>query len=586
MTEKLYAITFPPGPCGIEILFDVITNEFEVGQCHSELAKIYESVLSKSKMLSLNWKRTSKLASMDDMKKLFKAHLNVEKRLIFKKKFTEDDLRDVIRFNDEMENFEILNYNKGEDFHAGQYIIQLGARPLGFTIAPSPTGGVEVVQVDSVHEEDIKLGSKLIAVNGIRVEGSNHAIRTLMTCFVPARIVLEMSDQQNIFAPENKDDEETPTWLALSDNMGDMVELSIHWFDQAIGKKDFILLIKADATVAEIRAKIAVTSQLKFNAVRLIAKRNELKDDQQKLCDLKFNESEKITVVVSHTTQEKEDEKTSTDYLVEMKIIGAFLASCDKSLMRYLWDDIDFDFKSLLHITELDRLLERFMGLYERANCIHIPMEYEHGSVTFSTKEKLGLVIEGNEVIMTRRKSQAERLEIKPGWRVVGAEYMDRAGRMLKFPVDHKSCLDSLKRATDECADSSFRALCLIPKGQRFETLIIMKKQAIADLELNDAKKMSTMTFNDYNKLPQIYAMKAVRVSCKESLEPSSFSSGAEKGAYISKETKNTELMNYIDAHVLSINSTTVAHMPFGDIMKVLLELKPPHFLTVDGAST
>merc|ERR1719419_1749881 len=197
-------------------------------------------------MQSINWKRTSKLGSMDDMKKLFKTYLNVEKRLIFKKKFTEDDLRDVIRFNDEMENFEILNYNKDKDFQAGQYIIQLGARPLGFTIAPSPTGGVEVVQVDSVHEEDIKLGSKLIAVNGIRVEGSNHAIRTLMTCFVPARLVLEKSDQQNIFAPENKDDEETPTWLALSDNMGDMVELSIHWFDQEIGKKDFILLIKAD----------------------------------------------------------------------------------------------------------------------------------------------------------------------------------------------------------------------------------------------------------------------------------------------------------------------------------------------------
>merc|ERR1719233_2356011 len=54
-------------------------------------------------MLSLNWKRTSELGSMDDMKKLFKAHLNVEKRLIFEKKFTEDDLRDAIRFNDEME---------------------------------------------------------------------------------------------------------------------------------------------------------------------------------------------------------------------------------------------------------------------------------------------------------------------------------------------------------------------------------------------------------------------------------------------------------------------------------------------------
>merc|ERR1719192_2540904 len=117
-----------------------------------------------------------------------------------------------------------------------------------------------------------------------------------------------------------------------------------------------------------------------------------------------------------------------------MKIVGAFLKTCDKSLMQYLWDDVDFDGKSILHITELDRLLERFLGLYEQANCVHVPMEFKHGSVKFSTEESLGLVIEGNEIIIARKKSQAERLNVKPGWRVVGAEYKDQTGRMVKFP--------------------------------------------------------------------------------------------------------------------------------------------------------
>merc|ERR1719245_1775721 len=161
-----------------------------------------------------------------------------------------------------------------------------------------------------------------------------------MTCFMPVRLVLERADGANIFSPEEKDDGEAPTWLALSRNTGDMVELSIHWFDEKLGKSDFILLINPDATVAEIRAKIAVTSQLKFNAVKLIAKGAELKDDGYKLCDMNLQSNDTVTVVVSQTIQLEPEEKTPLDYKVEMKIIGAFLKSCDKVLLSYLWDDI------------------------------------------------------------------------------------------------------------------------------------------------------------------------------------------------------------------------------------------------------
>jgi len=337
--------------------------------------------------------------------------------------------------------------------------------------------------------------------------------------------------------------------------------------------------------VAEIRAKIAVTSQLKFNAVKLVSKQQELKDDGRKLCDLNFKDSEKVTVIVSQTTQDKTEEKVSVDYGVEMKIMGAFLKSCDPTLIGYLWDDIDHDAKGLLHITELDRLLTRFMGLYERANCVYLPMEYKHGSVQFNTTEKLGLVIEGNEVIMSHPGSQAERTGFLPGWKVVGAEYKDKEGRMVKFPVDHRSCLHSLKRAKNECASDGFRVLCLIPVGKKYETIVVMKKQAIAKLNLDDPQN-NVLVKKHYEQLPDILAGAAIRVTFQKPLEASEFCAVGDKGAVISKDTTNEKLKSFVGGRVLSINATTVAHMPFGDVVKVLLANKPPHALTLEVVSS
>jgi len=462
------------------------------------------------------------------------------------------------------------------------YKAELKGRPLGFTVAPSPTGGVEIVQVDCVHEDTLSLGSKLIAVNGRYVKDEKHTIETLLRCFMPVHIVLEMVDEENIFAPEEKTDGDSPTWLALTGNTGDMIELNIHWFSKDMGKEDFILLIKPDASVAEIRAKIAVLSQLKFNAVKLIAKGIQLKNNSLRLCDLNLKDNDTIAVVVSQTIQLKSEEKAPLDYKVQMNIMGAFLKSCDQTLVNYLWDDIDHDQKGILHITELDRLLARFMGIFERTTCTRLPMEYKHGAVTFNTSENLGLVIEGNEVIMCHPKSQAEKQGILAGWKVVGAEYFNREGRMVKFPVDHKSCLSSLKKAKNECAEEGFRVLCLIPTGQRYETMIVMKKQAIADLNLDDVHLQDTINKKQYQQLPDVYAMKAVRLMFNNALEASAFSAAKTLGAVISKETTNEDLKRFIGAHVLAINSTTVAHMPFGDVMKSLLAHKPPHYLTLD----
>jgi len=580
MTETNFAITFPAGKCGLEIIYDEDKNEFKVGSCHSDISRKFVTVLQNSKILSLNWRPTSEQSSMEEVEQLFSSYENAKKRVTFVANLTENQVESAMIYDKQL--FEVLDFKESVDMKPWYYTAVLKGRPLGFTVAASPTGGVEIVQLDSVHEDTLKLGSKLIAVNGRYVKDEKDAITTLLRCFIPVRLVLERVRDENLFAPEEKNSGDAQTWLALSRNSGDMIELKIHWFSKDFGKEDFILLIKPDATVAEIRAKIAVTSQLKFNAVKLIAKGAQLKDDNYKLCDMKLQDNDTVTVVVSQTIQLREEEKTPVDYKVEMKILGAFLKSCDQLLLDYLWDDIDHDEKGMLHITELDRLLARIIGLYERASCIRFPMEYKHGAVTLNTNENLGLVIEGNEVIMCHPKSQAEKQGILAGWKVVGAEYKNRNGKMVKFPVDHKSCLSSLKRAKNECADNGFRVLCLIPTGQRHETAIVMKKQAIAELNLDDLQMQNILDRKHYDQLPAIYAMKAVRLTFQESLEASAFSSADIKGAIISKDTTNEVLKRYIGAHVLAINSTTVAHMPFGDIMKALVSHKPPHHLTID----
>jgi len=584
MSLGTFSITFAEAMCGLEILFDPLTNEFFVGaKYHSDTAAKFGSVLTGALIVSLNGTPTSGMTSMTDIQRLFEAVGEGEKVVVFKAKLIDKQVAAMRKFERESAKFSILGLEALE-LKQGQYIVTLQRRPLGFTVAAAPNGDVQVVQVDSVHEADLKLGSKLISINWKQVEGINDAIHTLLKCRTPVILAFELASKENLFAPEMKEESDVPSWLALSGNDGDMVELNVHWFDKDIQKEDFILLIKADATVAEIRAKIAVTSQLKFNAVKLISKGALLKDDGQRLCDLKFQASEKVTVVVSQKTQMKVEEKVDIDYKVQMKIMGAFLKSCDKAMLDYLWQDIDHQSKGVLHVTELDRLIARFMGLYERATCIHIPLEFKHGTVAFNAAESLGLVIEGNEVIMCNPKSQAERMGMLAGWQVVGAEYKDKANRMVKFPVDHRSCLQSLKRAKTECADNGFRILCLIPTGGKYETMTIMKKQAIAVLRLDDPKVQSTLTRKNYEQLPNIFAEKAVRISYLEKLEPSAFSkeSNSETGAVISKEVNNPELKNYIGSCVLSINGKTVCHITFGDIMKLLVEERKYHTITVD----
>jgi len=309
-----------------------------------------------------------------------------------------------------------------------------------------------------------------------------------------------------------------------------------------------------------------------------------LKNDGQKLSELKFQAAEIVTVVVSHTAQMKDEEKVDIDYKIQMKIMGAFLKSLDKSMLDYLWDDIDHQGKGLLHVTELDRLIARFMGLYERAVCVHVPIEFKHGTVEFNATESLGLVIEGNEVIMCNPNSQADQKGIQSGWKIVGAEYKDTANRMVKFPVDHRSCLESLKRAKSESTDDGFRILCLIPTGEKYEIMSIMRKQAIAVLKLDDPQTHQILTRNNYEQIPDIFREKAVQISFVQVLEPSAFckNTNTETGACISSEVNVPELKNYIGYSVLSINEKTVCHMTYGDIMKILVEKRKYHTITLD----
>jgi len=464
MTKKKFAITFPEGPCGLKLARNRKNKTFFVMKCTTDFAKMFRSILVNAEMVSLNWKPSSKQKNMEDMQQFLKSHEQGEKRVIFLANLVEKQVHNLVYF-DKNEFLEILDYDKKKDFKPGHYFIDLEFRPLGFIVASSPSGVVEVVQVDPIHEKIMQMGSKLVAVNGRKIKGETDAIETLLSCFVPVRLVLDKTHSKKLCASEKK--EEIPSWLDFWDHDEDIIWLNIHWFDQNIGKNDFILPINTDATVREIRAKVAVASQLKFNAVNLIWKMGLLKDDDCKLCHLNFKNGQKITVVVSLSTQIKPEENGFVDFLVEMKIVGAFVKTCDKSLLRYLWNDIDIARKGFVHITELHRFAQRFIGLYERANCLDIPTEFKDGSVTFDTKESLGLIIDGNEIIMTGSKSQAKRLGIQPGWRVVGAEYKDREGHMVKVSMNPRSCLKTLKRARAQCTDDCFRIHCLVPKGRR-----------------------------------------------------------------------------------------------------------------------
>jgi len=166
----------------------------------------------------------------------------------------------------------------------------------------------------------------------------------------------------------------------------------------------------------------------------------------------------------------------------------------------------------------------------------------------------------------------------------VGAEYKDKRNRMVKFPVDHLSCMQTLKRAMVECNNEGFSALCLIPTGDRYETITVMQKQAIAVLGLDDPWVRSTITKKSYEQLPEIFAQKSIRISLMDKLEVSAFckDDSSEKGAFISKKVVNMELRRFIGWRVLDINGHTVVHMVFGDIIKLLFEERKCHTITID----
>merc|ERR550534_55669 len=119
---------------------------------------------------------------MEDIQELFKLYELSDKRLVFQAGLTAKQLEDLEKFNRDEQELEIIDFDIEEDMKQGQDVVTLRSRPLGFTIASGPRGEVEVVQVDSVHEEDIKLGSKLIAINGQRVTSREKAINMLMRC--------------------------------------------------------------------------------------------------------------------------------------------------------------------------------------------------------------------------------------------------------------------------------------------------------------------------------------------------------------------------------------------------------------------
>jgi len=582
MTDKIFTINFGKGICGLEILLDP-RGKFNVGnQFYSEIAKQAASVLPQAEILSLNGQSTANLKTMLNIQAMFKEAAQSMKKVKFYKKFDDSTLEKLKN----LASGTMKGVLEIEDGISGiPYAVQLQRRPLGFTVAASPSGQyVEVCQVDSVHEEDIKLGSRIMAVNGVQINGVQGALKELLTCKMPC--TLSLMQMSEIFLNDEKEetvDEPVQSFTFSSHDVKNEVKIEVKWFDKAAQKQDprrvdFTLPVGPEAPLAMVRAKIAILSGLKFTALRLIHDAKLLKTDSMKIKEVFSGSNKSLFVVVSERTQAEADEerKEEIDYKVHMGMIGAFLKECDPSVYAYLWDDIDHEKKGLLHITELDRLLARVMGVYERNMCVRPKMEYTHESVNFKTDKNLGLVIEGNEVIMCHKGSQAETEGILPGWKVVGADYLNKNKERVRFPVDHKSCLQSLKRAKTECEkEAGFKVLCLRPMGARWETQMIMKKQAIGDLKLNDGSQ--TLKKKHYGQLPGVFAPRMYRVTIetkpvnnKIGLEIKSGPDSSKPGVYVQSKSANPAFADVTAGdRIMAIGAESVEKLRYDDFIKI-----------------
>merc|ERR1719193_2365523 len=100
MTEINFAITFPAGVCGLEILYDPDKKHFKVDSCRSSFAKKFAAELKDAIILSLNWKCMSELSSMEDIQLLFSTFEKVEKRVTFVTKLSEEQVADIMAYDD------------------------------------------------------------------------------------------------------------------------------------------------------------------------------------------------------------------------------------------------------------------------------------------------------------------------------------------------------------------------------------------------------------------------------------------------------------------------------------------------------
>jgi len=597
-TLQAFTINFGTGLCGLEILFDEQRREFTVGNVFkdsSQVAAKYADVLPGAVITSLNKKPTTGLGSMPEIQAMFKAAAKTNKFVSFKSLMPADKVAKLATFYSEAD----AAITKFNPMH---YYASLPRRPLGFTVAATPGQGlVEVCQVDSVHEEDILLGSQLLAVNDVPVEDLDHGIKLLLECKMPVSLLFEQ--RAEIFENDEKEEEglNDDWYLQQSYDKDEEIFLDVDWLTVSDYGKEmkaahgvFQTNCGKSSPVALIRAKIAAVSGLKYEALKLIANGKQLKDDQQKIWDAIYDDNkktrkQKVIVVVSQKEQAKKEVISGVDYRTRMRLRGAYFKTVDSKVLNYLWDDIDHEKKELLHITELDRLLARLTGLYERAMSIKPQMQYEFTSVQFATNRNLGLVIEGNEVIMCHANSQAAEQGIMPAWKVVGAEYTSsKTKKKIKLSVDHKSCLQSLKRAKTECTDNGFKVLCQQPVGPRHELQIVMKKQAIADLNLNDGTQ--TLTKVNYAKLAGVFAPKAYRVTIPT--KPQGDDPGvsivapkdtSQKGAFVHEVSNNNLTVNKGD-RVIGVNRDDVATKKFTEINKVFAA-KFPMVWTFDAAT-
>jgi len=575
-SDAQFTIEFPDKPCGLEVSFEDMN--FYVGEkFHSKTAEDFGDIVKGARIIAVGGKSTSGL-TMDSISDLFQTAtfpVTVE--------FSSDKVSMAVLRAQTDPRFSLIEENpfglKGKD-EDKIYNMTVQKRPLGFTVAVV-NSVPQIVQVDALLEEFVEEGSRVMAINKVLVNDLDEAqiLSSLAKEELPFNVTLMRPAPLNMFAEEQDSGMMEPSAYAQG---GTLMTLKICWFDTSNGQKDFDLPIRVDASICELRSKVAVRSKLKFHALHLVCKGKQLADDRESLKNSDIKDGDTVRVIVSKRKSAipEAEQEVSIDVLI--KILGAFLITVSPTLFDFMWTDIDCTNSEILHITELDRILARFLGLWERISGIRRKPaeEYEDRAVEFSTTENLGLVIEGNEVIMVHDNTQAKKQGVASGWKIAEVMYENAEGQEIRQVANGRNCLEVLKTTKVGAVKQKFTVLAKAPQGKRHDLLMALRDMAFEKLKLSE--KEGTITRKQYSQLPEIFAQGCNRVTFpSRPVGVSIIGAPVGNGAFVNKVTSPAaEGQVKTGAQLLEINNKVVHGSKFNQVIQIFEKATVPLTIT------